>query len=90
MKGGREQLGKPRLVKMNVTWTPDGYDPPTNSFSHTVRRPQYQRPIPKNLKDQKQKRRGKSARGSSNEKKHQGNRSNGRNDHVQLRSLSLV
>lgn len=95
MKGGRgQQQGTPRLVKLNVSWAPDVYDPPTTSLSHTVKS-QHQRHKTTKKKDQKHKYRGKSKspRGSYSERKyhHVNNRRNigvSTTNFMQLRSVS--
>ncbi|XP_065016854.1 uncharacterized protein LOC135643610 isoform X2 [Musa acuminata AAA Group] len=37
MKGGRAQEGKPLKSKLSVKWSPEVYDPPATSESHTVK-----------------------------------------------------
>ncbi|XXG80964.1 hypothetical protein AAC387_Pa09g1710 [Persea americana] len=97
MKGGRgQQQGTPRLVKLNVSWAPDVYDPPTTSLSHTVKS-QRQRHKTTKKKDQKHKYRGKSKspRGSYSERKyhhvnHRRNIGVGTTNFMQLRSEEFV
>ncbi|XP_058099107.1 uncharacterized protein LOC131243632 [Magnolia sinica] len=72
MKGGRKQQGTPWKVRLNVTWAPDVYDPPETSLSHTVK--SHQQHSRGKKKDYRHRHKGKSARGSSSERKHHVNR----------------
>lgn len=72
MKGSRAQQGTPlKAAKLSVKWSPDVYDPPVTSDSHTVKG---HRQRPRAKKDQHKSRynKSKSSRGSSSsgDKKH--------------------
>lgn len=70
MKGSREKEGIP-FNKLNVTWTPDVYDPPPTIVSHTVRTYKKQQQSKNNRKNGKNKQKGKSPRGSNGKDKKQ-------------------
>lgn len=85
MKGAREKQGTPRPMKLNVSWAPDVYDPPTTSLSHTVKG-HHRRPKATKKKDHKHKHKGKSSRVSSSRVSR---RSTGSTDLMHSRLLPL-
>lgn len=69
MKGGRAQNGIHPTMKLFVKWAPEVHDPPATSLSHTVKKGHHQR-AKAQKKHHKNKRKGKSSRGSGAERKH--------------------
>ncbi|KAJ6831595.1 transcription initiation factor TFIID subunit 2-like [Iris pallida] len=71
LKGSRVKQGKYLTTKLGVKWAPEVYDPPVTSSSHTVKA-QHRHHHHKTKKDYNTHKytKGKSSRGSVNERKH--------------------
>ncbi|KAL5710978.1 hypothetical protein ACHQM5_021479 [Ranunculus cassubicifolius] len=72
MKGTREKLGIMPLTKLTVTWSPDVYDPPVTSVTHTVtgRNHHHRSRNKKTNTSSKRHKGGKSSQGSSSKRHH--------------------
>ncbi|XP_038988275.1 uncharacterized protein LOC103719741 isoform X2 [Phoenix dactylifera] len=70
MKGSRSHEGMLPKMKLRVKWSPDVYDPPPTSESHTVKGHRYRPKATKKDYYKHKHAKGKSSRGSGGDRKH--------------------
>ncbi|KAG1365562.1 hypothetical protein COCNU_12G005620 [Cocos nucifera] len=70
MKGSRAQQGMLPKMKLCVKWSPDVYDPPPTSDSHTIKDHRHRRKSTKKDYYKHKHSKGKSSRGSGGDRKH--------------------